>query len=202
MHKHGQALLEIKSAITEDPDNALSSWNELTNYCKWRGVTCDGNNVVALDLSGLKLARMISPAIGASSMMTLVSLSFAHSDFHGTIPTTMRWLTSPVELDFFDNQTEGKIPVFLQTFPCSSSEGNLGLHSSCGGGQSGGSQEPGGRSGGIGGGSGGSFGGFGGGSDSSSRGSDNSSGGSGGSAGGSSMRLLTYFAGGLVGWWV
>ncbi|XXG39567.1 hypothetical protein AAC387_Pa01g0500 [Persea americana] len=38
------ALLALKAEITDDPLQALSSWNDSLHFCKWRGVTCGRTN--------------------------------------------------------------------------------------------------------------------------------------------------------------
>jgi len=53
-----RALLSFKeSSITDDPTNALSSWNSSTTYCSWFGVTCDSRrHVTTLNLTSSSLS--------------------------------------------------------------------------------------------------------------------------------------------------
>uniref|UniRef100_A0A8I6W856 Leucine-rich repeat-containing N-terminal plant-type domain-containing protein n=1 Tax=Hordeum vulgare subsp. vulgare TaxID=112509 RepID=A0A8I6W856_HORVV len=47
-------LLDFKRAITNDPRQALSSWNASVPHCKWEGVKCslkDPGRVIALNLA-------------------------------------------------------------------------------------------------------------------------------------------------------
>nr|XP_028961921.1 LRR receptor-like serine/threonine-protein kinase EFR [Malus domestica] len=81
------ALLAIKAQLKEDPNQFLSSWNESSHFCLWRGVTCSKRHrerVTGLDLSGQKLAGTISPRIGNLSF--LMELYFQNNSLSGQIP--------------------------------------------------------------------------------------------------------------------
>ncbi|CAL5330480.1 unnamed protein product [Camellia sinensis] len=65
------SLLAFKSGITADPYGNLNSWKPRTNFCKWFGISCDGNNhrVTTLtlvgqpDQSNTSLLGTISPSL-------------------------------------------------------------------------------------------------------------------------------------------
>ncbi|KAM2597422.1 hypothetical protein TB2_041741 [Malus domestica] len=136
------ALLAIKAQLKEDPNQFLSSWNESSHFCLWRGVTCSKRHrerVTGLDLSGQKLAGTISPRIGNLSF--LMELYFQNNSLSGQIPPEFGRLRRfqvlrlslnslsgfiPVNisnclnlwgLDFGYNQLIGKIPIEFGSFP-------------------------------------------------------------------------------------
>nr|DAD39400.1 TPA_asm: hypothetical protein HUJ06_013723 [Nelumbo nucifera] len=80
------ALLEFKKQITDDPLEALSSWNDSLHFCHWRGVTCGRRHqrVVSLYLEGQRLVGTLSPYIG--NLTFLRSINLDNYSFRGTIP--------------------------------------------------------------------------------------------------------------------
>ena len=60
-----KALLDIKSQVSEENQDVLSSWNNSFPLCNWRGVTCGlkHKRVTGLDLGGWQLGGVISPSI-------------------------------------------------------------------------------------------------------------------------------------------
>ncbi|XP_048498426.1 leucine-rich repeat receptor-like serine/threonine-protein kinase BAM1 [Beta vulgaris subsp. vulgaris] len=88
-----KALLSIKSAITYDPFNSLSSWKNTTHHCSWPFITCSSSSsaVISLDISNLNLAGILSPDIG--SLIHLQNLSVASNSFYGAIPSSLSLLT-------------------------------------------------------------------------------------------------------------
>ncbi|XP_057973936.1 LRR receptor-like serine/threonine-protein kinase ERECTA [Malania oleifera] len=83
----GEMLLEIKKSF-RDVDNILYDWTDSpsSDYCVWRGVTCDNVtfSAIALNLSGLNLDGEISPAIG--DLKSLLTLDLRGNRFSGQIP--------------------------------------------------------------------------------------------------------------------
>ncbi|KAM7255910.1 hypothetical protein ACFE04_011651 [Oxalis oulophora] len=71
-----QALLAFKTQITHDPSQALSSWNESEQVCRWQGVTCSSKHkrVTDIDLHYFNLTGKISPFIGNLEGFLLISL--------------------------------------------------------------------------------------------------------------------------------
>ncbi|KAG2404445.1 LRR receptor-like serine/threonine-protein [Vigna angularis] len=76
-------LLKIKKSF-RDVDNVLYDWTDSpsSDYCAWRGITCDNVtfNVVAL----LNLGGEISPAIG--KLQSLVSIGLREKRLSGQMP--------------------------------------------------------------------------------------------------------------------
>ncbi|KAK7273318.1 hypothetical protein RIF29_14367 [Crotalaria pallida] len=81
-----------------------------SDYCVWRGVTCDNVtfNVVALNLSGLNLEGEISPAIGR--LNSLVSIDLKDNRLSGQIPDEIGDCSSLESLDLSLNEIHGDIP--------------------------------------------------------------------------------------------
>jgi len=81
------ALLSLKSHITSDPRQALSSWDGARNdtntpvpdFCQWNGVTCGGRrypgHVTAIHLQDYGLAGIISQDIGNLAYLHFLDLS-------------------------------------------------------------------------------------------------------------------------------
>ncbi|KAH9611909.1 hypothetical protein KSS87_003172 [Heliosperma pusillum] len=103
-----KALLGIKSTITSDPQNSLSTWLANTNHCTWSGVTCAKNVVVSLDLSNNNLTGTLSPDIGF--LKNIVNLTVAANSFSGEIPASLSLLTNLRTLNLSNN-------IFNETFP-------------------------------------------------------------------------------------
>ncbi|CAA6657632.1 unnamed protein product [Spirodela intermedia] len=115
-----QILLSLKSNFS-DPLGALVSWNAGGDHCRWVGVTCDsshggGGAVVSLDLAGLNLSGVLSPAVG--HLRSLVNLSVAANALTGPIPSDLSHLPflrhlnlSNNVLDLYNNNLTGELPV-------------------------------------------------------------------------------------------
>ncbi|KAJ0090741.1 hypothetical protein Patl1_13763 [Pistacia atlantica] len=116
----GAPLLEIKKSF-RDVDNVLYEWTDSpsSDYCVWRGVTCDNVtfNVIALNLSGLNLDGEISPAIGdlkdLLSMYCTQSLDLRGNRLSGQIPDEIGDCSSLKSLDLSFNELYGDIPFSI-----------------------------------------------------------------------------------------
>ncbi|OAY26929.1 LRR receptor-like serine/threonine-protein kinase ERECTA [Manihot esculenta] len=112
----GAALLEIKKSF-RDVDNVLYDWTDSpsssSDYCVWRGVTCDNTtfNVIALNLSGLNLDGEISPSIG--NLKDLVSIDLRGNRLSGQIPDEIGDCSSLKSLDLSFNEIYGDIPFSI-----------------------------------------------------------------------------------------
>ncbi|XP_019195625.1 PREDICTED: LRR receptor-like serine/threonine-protein kinase ERECTA [Ipomoea nil] len=110
----GATLLEIKKSF-RDVDNVLYDWTDSpsSDYCAWRGVTCDNVtfNVVALNLSSLNLDGEISPAIG--QLKSLVSIDLKQNRLSGQIPDEIGDCSSLKSLDLSFNELYGDIPFSI-----------------------------------------------------------------------------------------
>ncbi|XP_052886276.1 LRR receptor-like serine/threonine-protein kinase ERECTA isoform X3 [Gossypium arboreum] len=110
----GTTLLEIKKSF-KDVDNVLYDWTDTpsSDYCVWRGVTCDNMtfNVVALNLSGLNLDGEISTAIG--KLKDLVTIDLRGNRLSGQIPDEIGDCSSLKSLDLSFNELYGDIPFSI-----------------------------------------------------------------------------------------
>ncbi|KAK3026768.1 hypothetical protein RJ639_040307 [Escallonia herrerae] len=104
-----RALLSLKTAITDDPDSSLSSWNISTSHCTWSGVTCDRyRHVTALDISGLNLSGSLSTDVG--HLRYLLNLTAAANQLSGPIPPEVSLISGLRLLNLSNN-------IFNETFP-------------------------------------------------------------------------------------
>ncbi|XP_013744164.1 probable LRR receptor-like serine/threonine-protein kinase At3g47570 [Brassica napus] len=112
-----RALLDFKSQVSEDTQVVLSSWNNSSPLCNWKGVTCGVKHkrVIRLDLGGSQLGGVISPSIGNLSF--LKSLDLINNSFTGAIPHEVGNLFRLHFLDLSSNALEGMIPISI--FNCS-----------------------------------------------------------------------------------
>ncbi|XP_024022681.1 LRR receptor-like serine/threonine-protein kinase ERECTA [Morus notabilis] len=110
----GVTLLEIKKSF-RDVDNDLYDWADSpsSDYCGWRGVTCDNVtfSVVSLNLSGLNLEGEISPAIG--NLKSLQYIDFRGNRLSGQIPDEIGDCSSLTNLDLSFNEICGDIPFSI-----------------------------------------------------------------------------------------
>ncbi|XP_073129562.1 LRR receptor-like serine/threonine-protein kinase ERECTA [Henckelia pumila] len=110
----GATLLEVKKSF-RDVDNVLYDWidSPSSDYCVWRGITCDNVtfNVVALNLSGLNLDGEISPAIG--QLRSLLSIDLRANMISGQIPDEIGDCSALRSLDLSFNELYGDIPFSI-----------------------------------------------------------------------------------------
>ncbi|XP_073283508.1 LRR receptor-like serine/threonine-protein kinase ERECTA isoform X2 [Primulina huaijiensis] len=110
----GATLLEVKKSF-RDVDNVLYDWTDSpsSDYCVWRGITCDNVtfNVVALNLSGLNLDGEISPAIG--QLRSLLSIDLRGNMISGQIPDEIGDCSALRTLDLSFNELYGDIPFSI-----------------------------------------------------------------------------------------
>ncbi|XP_024984302.1 leucine-rich repeat receptor-like serine/threonine-protein kinase BAM1 [Cynara cardunculus var. scolymus] len=104
-----RALLSLKTAITDDPQSSLSSWDISTSHCTWSGVTCDSKrHVIALNISGLNLTGTLSSDIG--NLPNLVNFTVAANNIAGPIPPEISLISGLRFLNLSNN-------IFNETFP-------------------------------------------------------------------------------------
>lgn len=110
----GATLLEIKKSFG-DVDNVLYDWtgSPSSDYCVWRGVTCDNVtfSVVSLNLSGHNLGGEISPAIG--NLKRLQYIDLRGNRLSGQIPDEIGDCSSLTNLDLSFNELYGDIPFSI-----------------------------------------------------------------------------------------
>lgn len=110
LNSDGVSLLALKSAISCDPSDFLSSWSELdSSPCHWNGITCDQNDkVTSISLSAKNLSGYIPSEIGALSSLSILSLSY--NNFSKPIPIHLFNATSLHSLDLSNNAFTGFLP--------------------------------------------------------------------------------------------
>nr|QQZ02320.1 LRR receptor-like serine/threonine-protein kinase [Cucumis sativus]QQZ02323.1 LRR receptor-like serine/threonine-protein kinase ERECTA [Cucumis sativus] len=110
----GATLLEIKKSY-RDVDNVLYDWTSSpsSDFCVWRGVTCDNAtlNVISLNLSGLNLDGEISPSIG--NLKSLQTLDLRGNGLSGQIPDEIGDCSSLINMDLSFNEIYGDIPFSI-----------------------------------------------------------------------------------------
>ncbi|KAL3514403.1 hypothetical protein ACH5RR_027120 [Cinchona calisaya] len=106
-----EALISVKSQISMELSNPLSTWDqESSSPCNWTGVVCNrnGQRVIELDLSGLKLAGSISPHVG--NLSSLRSLQMQNNQLTGNLPVEIGRLFHLRTLNASSNSLTGAIP--------------------------------------------------------------------------------------------
>ncbi|KAK4346712.1 hypothetical protein RND71_033051 [Anisodus tanguticus] len=107
-----QALLALKTAITDDPQLTLASWNLSTSHCTWNGVTCDRyRHVTSLDISGFNLTGTLPPEVG--NLRFLQNLSVAVNQFTGPIPVELSFIPNLRYLNLSNNIFGSEFPSQL-----------------------------------------------------------------------------------------
>jgi Leucine-rich repeat (LRR) protein len=109
-----QALLNIKSKLS-DPLSILASWrNDSLDFCHWHGVSCSNNypaHVTALDLASSGLNGSLSPAI--SELTSIKRIDLHNNSIGGNIPGDLDSITSLEHLDLSANHFYGLVPNSL-----------------------------------------------------------------------------------------
>ncbi|XP_047082349.1 receptor kinase-like protein Xa21 [Lolium rigidum] len=107
------SLLDFKRAITNNPRQALSSWNISIPHCQWEGVNCSlthPGRVTVVNLRNLGLSGPISPSLGNLTFLEILDLST--NRFTGELPP-LNSLHRLQELVLLDNLLHGIIPDTL-----------------------------------------------------------------------------------------
>nr|XP_011467009.1 PREDICTED: putative leucine-rich repeat receptor-like serine/threonine-protein kinase At2g24130 [Fragaria vesca subsp. vesca] len=107
------ALLQLKKAITYDPNSTLANWNEGTDVCNFTGVGCNKqrHRVTELLLHDHKLVGKLSPII--SNLTGLRYLELVGNHFYGTLPPEISLLRRLHHLRIEGNNFPGSIPDSL-----------------------------------------------------------------------------------------
>lgn len=103
------ALAMFKEAIFDDPKLVLSSWNVLdSDPCNWVGVSCSGNQVTKLNISGASIKGFIAREL--FQLSALQELILHGNKLIGSIPKEIGSLKNLKLLDLGMNQISGPIP--------------------------------------------------------------------------------------------
>lgn len=110
IQKDRDAMLALAKAFQQHPPR----WSTFSSfaYCKWKGVGCNFNNfqVISLNLSGLSVGGVISPAIGL--LYDLEEVHLQGNNLRGEIPSSLVALPSLRILDVSNNDLSGVVPEF------------------------------------------------------------------------------------------
>lgn len=111
-NSEGDALHNLRLALT-DPSNVLQSWDPtLVNPCTWFHVTCNpSNNVIRVDLGNAQLSGTLVPDLG--DLPSLQYLELYSNNITGEIPKELGNLAQLVSLDLYQNKFTGPIPDTL-----------------------------------------------------------------------------------------
>ncbi|XP_062219654.1 receptor kinase-like protein Xa21 [Phragmites australis] len=107
------SLLDFKQDITNDPNEALSSWNTDTHYCRWKYVTCTQTRpwrVSGLNLTGQSLSGSVTTSLGNLTFLNTLDLSV--NNLFGQIPP-LHQLQQLKILVLKNNLLQGIIPDTL-----------------------------------------------------------------------------------------
>uniref|UniRef100_A0A0E0MEV0 Protein kinase domain-containing protein n=1 Tax=Oryza punctata TaxID=4537 RepID=A0A0E0MEV0_ORYPU len=118
----GVALLAFKTAVTDDPSGALSSWSDAdADPCRWLGVTCvntsaaAGPRVVGVAVAGKNLSGYVPSVLG--SLALLRRLNLHGNRLSGTVPPALANATSLHSLFLYGNNLTGGLPPELCHLP-------------------------------------------------------------------------------------
>jgi Leucine-rich repeat (LRR) protein len=110
------ALLCLKSQLS-DPSGALVSWrNESSTFCSWHGVTCSRQNasqVISLNLESLNLTGQIFPCIAQLSFLARIHMP--NNQLNGHISPDIGLLTRLRYLNLSMNSLNGVIPYAISS---------------------------------------------------------------------------------------
>ncbi|XP_050231186.1 leucine-rich repeat protein 1-like [Mercurialis annua] len=106
------ALIALKSSLT-DPNSVLASWDpSLADPCTWFHVTCNpANQVTRVDLGKNNLSGRLVPNL--NTLPSLEYMNMYENRIDGTIPAEFGDLKSLKSMDFAKNSISGTIPPTL-----------------------------------------------------------------------------------------
>ncbi|PON38461.1 LRR domain containing protein, partial [Parasponia andersonii] len=119
-HDESSALLEFKNSFSISSTSfckdskTISSWENGTNCCRWRGVTCDKftGHVIGLDVSCSGLQGMLLSNSSLFSLGHLQSLDLSSNEFDGSsISSQFGMLTHLTQLDLSSSGFSGHVPL-------------------------------------------------------------------------------------------
>ncbi|KAG2687690.1 hypothetical protein I3760_09G063300 [Carya illinoinensis] len=117
LNQEGLYLQSLKNSL-EDPDSALSAWNERdATPCNWPGVICDpiSHSVHSLDLSNTNLAGPFPSLL--CRLPNLAFISFFNNSINSTLPPDVSTCRSLQHLDLSQNLLTGELPHTLADLP-------------------------------------------------------------------------------------
>lgn len=108
-------LLQLKNGLTFESSfsTKLVWWNQSTDCCNWRGVTCNKSTgqVIGLDLNSESISGVNNSSVTVFSLQFLQRLNLAYNSFNSTeIPSGLFNLTSLTYLNLSNSGFAGQIP--------------------------------------------------------------------------------------------
>ncbi|XP_008467222.2 receptor-like protein EIX2 [Cucumis melo] len=120
--KEQEALLQLKKSFN-DPSHVLASWNESTNCCNWKGVSCNQitSHVTNIDLQSKQVNSLSNRVLFSNSIDSslfelkyLVSLDLSWNHFnYSRIPDWFGMLNNLKFLNLENCYLSGRIPSSL-----------------------------------------------------------------------------------------
>jgi hypothetical protein len=107
-----QALTALYRQTGGEGWTDATGWLTEADPCTWAGVTCEGDRVTELSLSGNGLTGTLPAELGLASYLTRLDLS--GNRLKGSIPAEVGNLRSLVALDLSENQLAGTLPPRLR----------------------------------------------------------------------------------------
>ncbi|XP_020572588.1 probable LRR receptor-like serine/threonine-protein kinase At3g47570 [Phalaenopsis equestris] len=104
-------LTALKNQLMQNSSSILHSWNDSIEFCLWKGVSCSGNRVKALQLSSQGLNGQLPPAISNLTFLRWLDLSL--NWINGNIPPGLGNLQQLKYLNLSFNSFNGAIPINL-----------------------------------------------------------------------------------------
>ena len=107
-------LLELKNNLKFNStlSTKLVHWNESTDYCSWKGVTCNGGLVVGLNLDSESIYGGLDNSSSLFSLQYIQNLNLAYNSFnYSRIPPDFGNLTNLRYLNLSVADFGGQIPI-------------------------------------------------------------------------------------------
>ncbi|KAF7068003.1 LOW QUALITY PROTEIN: hypothetical protein CFC21_073803 [Triticum aestivum] len=114
LEQQAGALLAWKASLSQQSQDALRSWRNISAPCRWQGIRCGGGRpvIAAISLPRMRLRGTLE-SLDFSALRTLVSLDLSHNELAGSIPVNIKLLKELHALLLHDNLIRGSIPPVL-----------------------------------------------------------------------------------------
>ncbi|KAH8964593.1 hypothetical protein BDL97_04G075100, partial [Sphagnum fallax] len=108
-----QVLLQLAQLSTNDPQNALGSWDgSRPSACSWQGIRCNAaNRVTAIFIVNKQLDGVLPPSLGL--LTYLITLDLRFNKFSGSIPPSLGACQMLQTLSLSGNLLTGDVPSEL-----------------------------------------------------------------------------------------
>ncbi|KAL9415412.1 hypothetical protein AB3S75_043660 [Citrus x aurantiifolia] len=105
-----QILMNLKSKIEKSDTGVFSSWTEANSVCKFNGIVCDSNGLVAeINLPEQQL-RGVVPFDSICGLQALQKINLGTNFLNGTITEGLKSCTRLQVLDLGNNSFSGEVP--------------------------------------------------------------------------------------------